>query len=252
MLPLDYWANTKNSIVKELVDRHGATEKERLEALIRGESITARISEDLTYDTIYFNRDNLWSFMLHTGYLKPVLPVMNGSFVELAIPNLEVRNIFIKSVREWFEATVAPKHRQNLAIALSNDDPEAIQSEISAVLFETISYWDEAAEGFFHGFMIALLESMKGWRVKSNMEKGLGRPDAILVSERKQILFEFKAKKSDSVEKQIDEGVDQIRRNKNIEGAIADGAKIVVAYAIAFANKSCIVKKVSTVLASTV
>ena len=63
-LPMSYWANTSsNSIVKTLIDRAEDEEKEKIEALLAGGTIVVQIHEDITYNEIYDEGDNLWNFM---------------------------------------------------------------------------------------------------------------------------------------------------------------------------------------------
>jgi hypothetical protein len=53
----------------------------------------------------------------------------------------------------------------------------------------------------------------------------------------------MKAKKSMTLQKQIDYGINQIEKNNYIGGAIAENYSNVVAYAMAFYKKSCALKK---------
>lgn len=48
--------------------------------------------------------ENLWSVLFTTGYLTQRGQVGTDTF-KLAIPNLEIRRLFIKQIREWFRET---------------------------------------------------------------------------------------------------------------------------------------------------
>ena len=65
-----------------------------IEELCEGKTIEKPVHEDITYDDVYDNLDNLWNFMFFTGYFKKISERMDENtqenFVELAIPNLEV------------------------------------------------------------------------------------------------------------------------------------------------------------------
>jgi hypothetical protein len=91
--------------------------------------------------------------------------------------------------------------------------------------------------------MVGMLHEIPGVTVISNREKGLGRSDVILTIASKTILIEMKAKKNLTLQKQIEYGFKQIKDNRYIEGAIAEGYQNVVAYAFAFAKKTCTVRK---------
>ncbi len=58
----------------------------------------------LTYRELYDSVENIWSVLFTTGYLtmrgKP-----EGRKFHLAIPNTEIRNIFVSQIAEWFQRT---------------------------------------------------------------------------------------------------------------------------------------------------
>ena len=71
--PTTYWANTSsNDIVHKLIFRATEDMKTELETLIAGGTISKPIHEDITYDEIENNAENLWNFLFFTGYLKKV------------------------------------------------------------------------------------------------------------------------------------------------------------------------------------
>ena len=49
--------------------------------------------------------DNLWSVLFTTGYLTQRGRV-DGRCYRLAIPNREIRELFITQIREWFKDSV--------------------------------------------------------------------------------------------------------------------------------------------------
>ena len=110
-LPKSYWANTSsNSIVKSLIERADDITKGEIEALIEGKTIEKPVHEDITYEDVYDNLDNLWNFMFFTGYFKKISERMDENtqenFVELAIPNLEVKYIFRTKILKWFNEKI--------------------------------------------------------------------------------------------------------------------------------------------------
>ena len=112
--PSAYWANTSsNSIVRKLIECANDETKEEIEALIEGKSIEKPVHEDITYDEIYNTMDNLWNFMFFTGYFRKVRQRMDEStkqqYVEIMIPNQEVKYIFRTKVLSWFQEKIVEK-----------------------------------------------------------------------------------------------------------------------------------------------
>ena len=59
------------------------------------------VVSELTYDEIDKSIENLWSVLFTTGYLTHKGCTESGKY-RLVIPNKEVRNLFVKKIREWF------------------------------------------------------------------------------------------------------------------------------------------------------
>ncbi|RHB48431.1 hypothetical protein DW880_14340 [Blautia obeum] len=72
------------------------------------------------------------------------------------IPNLEIRKLFIRQIREWFRA-VSRKDGETLnqfCEAFPEQNPEKIEEIFSDYLWNTISIRDTASskkENFYHG-----------------------------------------------------------------------------------------------------
>ncbi|MDR1639291.1 MAG: ATP-binding protein [Clostridiales bacterium] len=238
--PKSYWANTgSNKIIKNLIKSHGSDVRYKFQDLLDGKAIKAKVTENLTYDKM-FSSEDMWSFLLFTGYLKS--EEFENDVCYLSIPNREVLDDLRMMCKELLEDDILPKYKPDLLKALKNDDCQSIQDLISGICEETISYWDPSAEGYYHGFLTGIFTGM-GLRTLSNREKGLGRPDIIVFLGQKQILFELKSEKDVTVETQIKHALDQIKENRYIEGAMAEGATTVVAYGCAFRQKTCAIKK---------
>ena len=52
---------------KTLIDRADDEDKAKIERLLAGETIEVQIHEDITYNEIYDEGDNLWNFMFSQG-----------------------------------------------------------------------------------------------------------------------------------------------------------------------------------------
>ena len=69
--PNPYWSNTSsNSIIKNLVEKADNITKSEIERLIVGETIEKPVHEDITYEDIYQNMDNLWNFFIFYRIFK--------------------------------------------------------------------------------------------------------------------------------------------------------------------------------------
>ena len=106
--PQDYWSNTSgNAMVRRFIDKADTRTRNEIEKLISGEEIVKEIRQELTYSELDSSIENLWSVLFTTGYLTQRGQVGTDTF-KLAIPNLEIRRLFIKQIREWFRET-SPK-----------------------------------------------------------------------------------------------------------------------------------------------
>ncbi|MDE6234057.1 MAG: PD-(D/E)XK nuclease domain-containing protein, partial [Lachnospiraceae bacterium] len=248
--PSSYWANTSsNSIVRKLIEMADEEVKGEIEELIEGRTLIKPIHEDITYDEVYRTMDNLWNFMFFTGYFRKVRAWMDGGikqqYVELTIPNEEVRYIFRNKVLTWFGEKVAERDRTELFNALINKDVKKLEEELSDMLLETISF-NDAYESFYHGFIAGVLTGMKGYIVKSNREGGRGRSDIFIkpVTRRKAaFVIEFKiAEKFNELDRRAGDALKQIEERGYDRELNDDGYGQVIRYGIAFHGKDCLVK----------
>lgn len=103
--PEDYWSNTSgNAIVRRFINRADSQTKNDIERLIAGETVTKEIHQELTYNELDSSIENLWNVLFTTGYLTQKGKTAENQF-RLKIPNLGVKNLFIKQIREWFRQT---------------------------------------------------------------------------------------------------------------------------------------------------
>lgn len=245
-LPTPYWANTSsNDIVRELIDMADEDTKKEIEALIEGKALVKPIHEDITYDEVYETMDNLWNFLFFTGYFRKVSDWMDENdnhFVELAIPNKEIKYIFRRKILSWFGAKVKERDRTRLLQAVVDGEASVVEEEISEMLLQTISF-NDAYESFYHGFLAGVLSGMKGYVVKSNREGGHGRSDLFIspVTRRKAAyVIEFKIAGSiKELDSRARDAIQQIKDKNYICELVDDGYEVVHKYGIAFFGKDC-------------
>lgn len=243
-----YWSNTSsNSIVRTLVEKADISAKQEIEALIDGRTITKPIHEDITYDEMDSTQENLWNFLFFTGYLKKISEYQNGEdiYVEMAIPNSEVRYIYKNTVRRWFEEKTDKKDLSPLYESILNGDREKMAEILSENLMETISFYDYQ-ESYYHGFLAGMLKNIGNYIVLSNRESGNGRPDLLLKypSVRgKAVILEIKvAKTYRELEQKCDEALEQIEAQRYEEPLRQEGYSDILKYGVAFYRKECVVK----------
>lgn len=246
--PAPYWNNTSsNAIVRDLVDRAEPKTKLEIEQLVSGKTIGKPVHEDITYADIYSSEDNLWNFLFFTGYLKKVSMSLRGDsrYVELAIPNREVRYIYNNTIINWFQSKIKEKDLSELYQGLLSGDAKRFQKELSALLMESISYMD-GGEAFYHGFLLGILENMKEYIVTSNREGGLGRYDIAvrhLDVSKTPVILELKVSDTfKGLEASCDEALNQISEKHYDDWLPDEGYSEVINYGVAFFKKQCKIK----------
>ena len=243
-----YWSNTSsNSIVRNLVEHADISAKQEIEALIEGGTIEKPIHEDITYDDMDSTQDNLWNFLFFTGYLKKISERQEGEtiYMEMAIPNSEVRYVYKNAVLRWFEEKTKKKELTPLYESMLNGDPEKMAEILSENLMETISFYDYQ-ESYYHGFLAGMLKNIGNYIVQSNRESGSGRPDILVryPSVRgKAVIIEIKVSKTyQGLEEKCDEALRQIEEQKYEETLRQEGYQDILKYGVAFYRKECMVK----------
>ena len=247
--PLPYWSNTSsNSIIREMVENANDQARRDLETLMEGGTIKKQVHEDITYGDIHTSQDNLWNFLFFTGYLKKVgdrVDAEDDLYLEMSIPNMEIKKIYRDSISQWFEKKIEKADRGPLIHALETGDCETAENFLNEQLLDTISYFDYA-ESYYHGFMTGLLSNAGRYRVYSNRESGNGRPDIVLTELKfmgRAIILELKI--SDTfrgMEKKCEEALAQIEEQKYAVPLEDDGYQEILKYAICFFKKGCMVR----------
>lgn len=116
-------------------------------------------------------------------------------------------------------------------------------------MLESISSFDTANEGFYHGMMLGLCAVLSNrYQVRSNRESGIGRFDIMLIPRMKNIpgfIYEFKYTKDEKADlnELADEALKQIEEKKYETELIDAGISDIVKIGIAFRGKNAVVKK---------
>ncbi len=247
--PENYWANTSgNDLVRRLLDRADQTTRDEVERLINGEIVTKTIRQELTYRDVEESVDNIWSVLYSTGYLTQ-RGRLSGRQMKLALPNREVKELFIDLVKEWFaETTLADSARINrFCAAFPTGDVSVIQDMLHDYLWDSISVRDTAVrtnmkENFYHGMVLGLLRSQGNWLIQSNAELGEGYSNiSICTQERIGIVIELKYADNGDLTVACTEALREIEDRKYAEGLKHRGMKKIIKYGMAFCGKECMV-----------
>lgn len=105
-----YWTNTSdNEIIREIMISLTPDIAENLFALLQGQTVQASLNMDVIYPRITDRTDTIFSFLLLAGYLKSVSDAVEtefGTFMELALPNKEIRRVYNTEILSWLRGTV--------------------------------------------------------------------------------------------------------------------------------------------------
>ena len=248
MPPKPYWANTSsNNIVRQLVENAEGAVKQEIEKLIAGGYIEKPVHEDITYEDIHSSQDNLWNFLLFTGYLKAGEQRLeeNDVYLTMEIPNKEVAYIYKNTIQAWFEKKVKGSGFNAFYDALLEGETESVEEFINGQLLGSISYYD-SEEKFYHGYMMGILAGLGGYQIYSNRENGMGRPDILLYPldyRKPAVILELKhVKNFPQMEEGCKEALEQIEERGYAAGLEAEGIGKVLKYGICFCRKSCMVR----------
>ena len=247
-IPQDFWSNSSgNAIVRRLIDKADVSTKNEVERLIAGESIEKDVALELTYDEIDKSIENLWSVLFTTGYLTHAGRTEAGKY-RLVIPNREVRNLFVKKIREWFldVSRNDGKTLEELCNAFVNKDTEKIEQIFGDYLWNTISIRDTAVakekkENFYHGILLGLLGYKSSWLIKSNAESGTGYSDILVEvpTNRTGMVIELKYAENGDMDAACEDALRQIEEKNYVAKLKQDGMRNFIRYGIACFKKDC-------------
>ena len=251
-----YWANTSgNRLVGKLLCEGNKNTKMSFESLLKGETITSPIDEQIVYNRLGDNEAAVWSLLLASGYLKVlhkeklIRPGMRPKYT-LSITNGEVMDMFYNMVHDWFRETEVEYN--DFVKAMLNGNLKEMNIYMNRVSLETFSFFDTgkrasgtAPERFYHGFVLGLIADLSyEYIITSNRESGYGRYDVMIEPKDKgknAFILEFKINEPDENEETLKDTVqaalDQINEKQYEANLIARGISKDKIYKYGFAFK---------------
>lgn len=247
--PENYWMNTSsNDAVKYFIEKStDGMIKREIEQLVAGETVTKEIHQELTYPEMYQTADNVWSLLFMTGYLTQ-RGKADSRKMNLAIPNLEIRDIFETQIMEYFKETVKKDGEtlNSFCDALKSGEAEEVERIFAGYLRRTISIRDtavrkEKTENFYHGILLGILGVKDRWGVSSNQETGEGYADILAEPDSGDlgIIIEVKYAHDGNLDAACREALEQVENTRYEEIFLDDGIETILKYGISCHKKRC-------------
>ena len=251
-----YWVNSSsNDLVGILLSKGSKEVKKNLEDLVKGNTIEKVIDENIVMGDIEKSADNLWSFLLFTGYLKVNAKERKGlkDYYTLSIPNLEVTTLYYDLIEKWFEDTITKENYELMINSLVTGDIKIFGKLLKQFVLKSISYFDVGGyegEKVYHAFVLGMLISINDtYEVLSNRESGYGRYDIMIIPRdisKLGIVIEFKKLDFDdheTLEETAEEALKQIKDKKYSITLENRGVKNIKEIGIVFKGKDIYIKE---------
>jgi len=235
-----YWINTSsNDVIKKYLASSTQEVKEKLERLIKGESLKEVVMENVAFKDIENHGELLWSFLLFSGYLKAEDRLLENRkiYYKLSIPNEEVKHIYEQIIATWFEKTLSNVKANQMLQAMLEGKEETFEELLNEFVINIMSYYNlgEEAERVYQAFVLGMLVNLQGeYEVRSELESGYGRAEVLVIPQDKSkngVVLEFKKqgrKRPKAVEVLLKEALEQIEEKRYEEALKANGVNKVI------------------------
>lgn len=183
-----YWVNTGSDVLLRALIADGPTiVRKELEAFLSGGSIRSTLNDKISFPDLVSNRENIWSFMLFSGYLKASdvqKTEVDTDEYTLQVPNREIALVFRSIIRSWIdESPVKNERLETMLQALLEGDIDMFEMLLNEFMVRTLSFYDTNGadvEKVYQAFLLGILVNLSGYEISSNRESGLGRYDILL------------------------------------------------------------------------
>ena len=224
--------------------------RKMVEDLLQGGKVRIKIREALKISEDMLAMDIL-NLLLHAGYLKYENIEGDGGYVEVSIPNLEIKSIYDQSIEEWIQKKHTMEEIEELKAFLRSvcvGDAMEVKGHLERYLnrrsiFDVEKVWEMG----YHNFLFGLLQGLEGnYFLDSNKESGEGRFDIMLTPIKdkikggqgnKGVVIELKVGERDKLANISRDALKQIEEKKYYKNLEGQGIKEVRLVGIAFHKK---------------
>ncbi len=248
-LAMPYWVQTsENFVVYDLLNYLNTEIFQKLNELVSGKIVTSIVETNVVYPEIKNRAENIFAFLLMTGYLKAVrttLTPFGDRECELSIPNKELTNVYYKEIIAHLSDNMSMNIAYTVSKALMEKDIYLLKKSLNTFLLEAISFHDTVNENYYHGLLLGIsLLFHEKYFVRSNRESGNGRYDIALepknIGRLPGIIIEVKSK-NDNAESLValaKKALEQIDAKQYDTDMKNRGVQTVYKYGIAFYKKT--------------
>ena len=171
-----------------------------------------------------------------------------GRRMKLAIPNPEIRDIFVVQIMEFFKENVR-KDGELLGCfcdALQNGDAQGVEKVFTSYLRKSIGIRDtfvrdDLKENFYHGLLLGILGVKDRWGISSNREMGEGYSDILAEPDTGDmgIILEVKYARDGNLDGACKKALQQIEHTGYEDDLLDEGVEHILKYGIACYKKRC-------------
>merc|ERR1712065_27106 len=210
--------------------------RKEVEDLLQGKKIRLEIDEAMKISKKMGSSD-IFNLLLYSGYLKYenyVEKAGDVGYVDVSIPNLEIKSIYKKTINEWVKEEYSKeeiKELKNFLDSVCEGGEKEIKERLEKYLNRRSLFDVEKVEEMgYHNFLFGLLQGLEGsYLLDSNKESGGGRFDIMLTptkekehgnESRSGVIIELKVGEKDRLKSRSEEALKQIegkRYHKNLE-----------------------------------
>ena len=206
--PANFWVGSESSgtlAIKSYLGTLADEETQKLQDVCDGKEVETDINDSMNYDSLSrHNAKDMWSLLLHTGYLTATNVVTPEKCV-VRIPNKEIMKCFRDSIMAGFNDALSSGGKgARLAKALFDGDGRTCEEIMGLMLRRYVSNRVRAArtpENFYEGFMSGLLASIgyRQYELGVEHEAGDGFSDIVIKDPdgRRAAVLELKSSAND-------------------------------------------------------
>ncbi len=172
-----------------------------------------------SFSSYEIDRLRVEPLLFQTGYLTIIDYEADSQLYTLGYPNEEVRMAFVKRLSDYF--TPVPEARvpdlvDHLHQAFRAQDLKGV-FEVLAVFYARVDYSIRLRHEKYYQTIFYILFTLLGYRIQVEASTGRGRMDAVIQTEERIYIFEFKMNMS------AHKALDQIRQKDYFRKYLLDG-----------------------------